>query len=199
MGDSHPIFKDVSRETLDKLYLYESLLRKWQSKINLIGPSTVDHIWHRHFLDSAQLMPLIPSRETIIVDIGSGAGFPGLVLAILGYCHVHLVESDQRKCAFLKEVARQTQTGISIHHQRIEQFSLPHIDIITSRACSSLSKLINMLWHLMEKNPICLFHKGKKYTKELEELTGWSYHLNVRPSQTDDSGVILEFSNITRA
>ena len=93
----------VSRETLDRLAAYEATLRKWQPKINLVGPSTLPDAWRRHFFDSAQLFPLLPESVRVLVDLGSGAGFPGLVLSIMGVPEVHLVESDSRKCAFLRE------------------------------------------------------------------------------------------------
>ena len=100
----------VSRETLERLRIYEALLRKWQAKINLVGPATLDDAWRRHFLDSAQLFPLLPANAQVVVDLGSGAGFPGLVLAVMGVPTVHLIESDLRKAAFLREVARETAT-----------------------------------------------------------------------------------------
>src|SRR3954469_13124540 len=102
------VLTGVSRETRERLDIYADLLRKWQRSINLVGPRTVGDLWNRHFLDSAQLLPLMPPGVSVLVDFGSGAGFPGLVLAILGVKQVHLIESDQRKATFLREVARAT-------------------------------------------------------------------------------------------
>ncbi len=192
-------FADVSRETYDKLKTYMSLLEQWQNSINLISPSTLPHIWERHILDSLQLLPLITGKQNKILDVGSGAGFPGLVLAIAGCSHVTLVESDHRKVSFMREVARVTDCTVDIKCQRIESLPPLHPDIITSRACANLSQLLNILCHLVEKNTICLFHKGEKYTKELETASAeWAFDHIIHPSQTDASGVILEISHCER-
>jgi len=120
----------VSRETLDRLRRYGALLEKWQKRINLVAAGTVPDLWRRHMLDSAQLMVPIAAlnkEKPMILDLGSGAGFPGLVLAMLDAGEVHLVESDQRKCAFLREVARETETALTIHESRIEDLAPPMI------------------------------------------------------------------------
>ena len=114
---------DVSRETLARLELYAELLGRWNRAINLVGKRTLDDLWRRHFLDSAQLLPLLPpldGRPRVLADLGSGAGFPGRVLAILGAVLVHLVESDLKKATFLREVARATGAPASVHAARIE-------------------------------------------------------------------------------
>ena len=110
----------VSRETLDRLIAYDGLLRKWQPKINLVGPSTLPDAWKRHFLDSAQLLPLIPEPDRPVVDIGTGAGFPGLVLAILGLPHVHLIEHNMQKIAFLQSVIQALDLPVTIHGKKVE-------------------------------------------------------------------------------
>ena len=112
---------DVSRETLDRLTLYLELLERWQPAINLVGPATLADPWRRHLLDSAQLVAHLPARRPLLVDLGSGAGFPGMVLAILGAGPVTLIESDRRKAQFLREVARATATDVTIRAERIEQ------------------------------------------------------------------------------
>lgn len=187
---------DVPRETIDKFDTYAALLVRWQQHMNLVGASTLSDLWVRHVADSAQLMPFLPDRNAVILDVGSGAGFPGLVLSILGYTNVHLVESDQRKCVFLREVARAVGVSPTIHATRVESLILPRVDVVTSRACGNLSKLFHILWHLMGENAICLFHKGKNYTKEVEEAKGWVFNLNAHPSQTPGDGVILEITHI---
>ncbi len=194
----HPIFSNVSRETIERLDTYASLLTRWQKRVNLIGPNTVEDIWTRHFADSLQLAPYIPHSHSIIVDIGSGAGFPGLVLAIAGFGHVHIVESDLKKIAFLKEVARQTDVPVTLHSVRAETLRLPQVDVYTSRACGGLPKLLNMLGPQCQKNTICLFHKGKNYTKELHEVEDWDYDLTVHPSQIAEGSVILQLTHIRR-
>lgn len=193
----HPLFSDVPRETIEKLEAYSALLVQWQKRINLVGPSTLLDIWGRHFADSLQLIPLLPAdHNAVIVDIGTGAGFPGLVLSILGYTHVHLIESDQRKCAFLREVARVTGVSPVIHASRAESVILPQVAVFTSRACGNLSELLNILRSQIEENTICLFHKGRNYTKELKAVTGWKFDLTVHPSHVSEDSVILELNHI---
>lgn len=194
----HPVFADVSRETIDKLGVYASLLQQWQQHMNLVSAATLPELWDRHFADSAQLIPLLPDRSAVIADIGSGAGFPGLVLSILGFSNVHLIESDRRKCAFLQEAARITGASVTIHTARMESVILPPVDVFTSRACSNLSNLLNILRLHLQKNSFCLFHKGKNYTKELEDVTGWAFDLSIHPSRVADDSVILEIRNITQ-
>ena len=127
---------DVSRETLSRLRRYDALLRRWQKAINLVSADSLTDAWRRHFWDSAQLLPLIPAGTRSLLDVGSGAGFPGLVLAILGVEGVTLVESDGRKCAFLREVARETGTRVTILADRLERLAdrIQPPDIITARA-----------------------------------------------------------------
>ena len=145
---------DVSRETLERLAAYERLLKQWQKAVNLVAPATLDDVWHRHFADSAQLLPLIPPSATRIMDLGSGAGFPGLVLAILlaeqrKTARVTLVESDMRKAAFLREVARTVSLPVDILVTRIEnpetQVKLATADVVTARALAPLPKLLAWL------------------------------------------------------
>src|SRR5437660_4118565 len=119
----------VSRETLPRLDAYAELLRRWSPRINLVAASTLDDLWRRHFLDSAQLLPLVPSAARSLIDLGSGAGFPGLVLAILGVPGVELVEADSRKCAFLREAARIAAAPVMIRNARIESLSAHQLDV----------------------------------------------------------------------
>lgn len=190
---------DVSRETFNKLSLYHNLLLKWQPQINLVGPNTIADSWQRHFLDSAQLLKYIDDKTQSIADIGSGAGFPGLVLATCGATNVHLIESDTRKITFLREVSRITQTNVTIHHQRSEKGIDTPIRIIVSRACSELDHLLELSSPYVSHETICLFHKGKNYSTELEGATKrWMFDHNILPSVTDPQGVILKLSNIRK-
>jgi len=132
---------DVSRETLVQLQRYADLLQKWGKRINLVGPSTLDDIWRRHMLDSAQLWPHLPADTRVLVDFGSGAGFPGLVLAIMGVPEVHLIESNQRKCVFLREVARATGVNVTVHSTRIEAVAGFPAAVVTARALAILAIL----------------------------------------------------------
>lgn len=151
----------VSRETRERLDIYAGLLRKWQRSINLVGPRTIGDLWNRHFTDSAQLLPLIPSAETpttrVLVDFGSGAGFPGLVLAILGAGEVHLIESDQRKATFLREVARATGTPVTVHAKRIEQVAPFPADVVSARALAPLNDLLGFAAPFLRPDSLCLW------------------------------------------
>ncbi|MEX0299916.1 MAG: 16S rRNA (guanine(527)-N(7))-methyltransferase RsmG, partial [Kordiimonas sp.] len=137
---------DVPRETLIRLETYGQLLVKWQKAKNLVSNSTLDDIWRRHFLDSAQLAPLLRKelgeKPLSMLDIGSGAGFPGLVLAALDVGTAHMVESVGRKCVFMRQVVRETGADATIHNVRVEEIEPFDIDIITSRACARVLQLI---------------------------------------------------------
>lgn len=192
---------DVSRETLDRLRCYRDLLERWQKAINLVGPKTLEDAWRRHFWDSAQLRNHIPPSTQTLLDVGSGAGFPGLVLAILGVKGVILVESDGRKCTFLREVARQTKTPVTIHHARLETLEgrVPPPDIITARAFASLDLLLEKIKLYIRPNTVCLFHKGRVVDEEIAAARKtWTMALEKIPSETDPSGVILRIEGIRR-
>ena len=193
---------NVSRETLGRLERYAELLRKWQRAINLVGPDTLPDLWRRHMLDSAQLYPLIPPGARTLLDLGSGAGFPGLVLAILGVPEVHLVESDSRKCAFLREAGRVTGTipgNVTIHSCRIEDLRPWPVDVITARACARLDRLLAYAEPFLGERTICLFPKGRTVNEELTEAAKtWSMTVERRPSVTESSGVILQLGHIRR-
>ena len=192
-------FNNVPRETIDKLHLYEATLTKWQKSINLVSNSTIQDVWTRHFLDSAQLTPLITSPESIILDIGSGAGFPSMVLAIMGYSHIHLVESDAKKCTFLREISRICSVKPTIHNKRIESIKPFPCDVIISRACAPLETLISYALPFMTKNTYCLFPKGQNYTKEIDDAKkNWEFTFTLTPSLSDASGNIIKITNITK-
>src|SRR6202044_3793088 len=131
-----------SRETLDRFGTYVDLLGAWNRRINLVGRNTIGDVWRRHILDCAQLIRYVPPQARVLVDLGSGAGLPGLVLAILGVPEVHLVESDLRKAAFLREAARVTGATAQIHPQRAEKMPRLAADLITARAVASLPDLL---------------------------------------------------------
>src|SRR5262245_2955176 len=153
---------NVSRETLRRLATYAALLEKWQAKINLVGPATLPDLWRRHFLDSAQLLPLLGHPSGTLVDLGSGAGFPGLVLTIMTDWRVHLVDSDQRKCAFLRQVALDCGVldRVTIHAKRIEQVTGIAADVVTARACAPLVELLALAAPFVGQTGRCLFLKG---------------------------------------
>jgi 16S rRNA (guanine527-N7)-methyltransferase len=189
----------VSRETLARLERYLALLERWQPAINLVGPATFRDPWRRHFWDSAQLMRQIPPGARSLLDFGSGAGFPGMVLAILGVPGVVLVESDGRKSAFLREVARETGTAVTVHAARLESLAgqITPPDVITARAVASLDLLLDRIKLYMTPNTVCLFHKGRRADDEIAEARRrWTMTLEKIPSETDPSGVILRVEGI---
>jgi 16S rRNA (guanine527-N7)-methyltransferase len=191
----------VSAETLGRLQIYADLLEKWQKKINLVGPATVPDLWQRHMMDSAQLYRLLPGPDCSILDFGSGAGFPGLVLAIMGAPRVTLVESDGRKCAFLAEVMRATGAGSAarLENSRIEALVPTRSDVVTCRALAPLDKLLGLSAPFLGADSICLFLKGKKTDQELTEAAKkWMMQVTKIPSQTDPSGTILKLEYVAR-
>jgi 16S rRNA (guanine527-N7)-methyltransferase len=206
---------DVSRETLAHLVTYQELLLKWQRRINLIGPATAKDSWQRHFLDSGQLHPLLTAAlkgrrgPAVLYDLGSGAGFPGLVLALMARgsgqpLSAHLVESDGRKAAFLAEVCRATglARAVTVHAARIEALPLdrlPAADIVTSRALAALPELLSLAAPLLAPHGIALFLKGAKAGDELTQAAKhWKMQVERLPSRTDPSGTILRVAAITR-
>jgi 16S rRNA (guanine527-N7)-methyltransferase len=190
----------VSRETLERLQAYEALLRQWQATINLVAPSTLTALWERHFADSAQLLALAPADPLNWLDLGSGAGFPGLVLAIMlaerKGAKVSLVESDQRKAAFLAEVARKTGAPVDILCKRIEtaatQAKLPPFDVVTARALAPLPRLLSLAMPYFSPKTTGVFPKGREAEAEIEAAReGFGFDVALAPSLTDAHGRIL--------
>ena len=190
---------NVSHETLERLGQYAALLVKWQRGLNLVGASTLDDLWRRHMLDSAQLLPLIPSGARRLVDLGSGAGFPGLVLATLGVEGVELVESNGRKCAFLAEAARVMAVQVQIHNARIDSLPAMPADVITARACAPLPALLSYAERFIGDHTVCLFHKGARVEAELTAARKeWRMTATQIPSRTESRSVVLQIQGLTR-
>ena len=186
---------NVSRETYNKLSKYHDLVIKWQKSINLISNNDIANIWERHIIDSLKLLPFLP-KDKNIVDIGSGGGFPSIILAISGY-KVTLIESDKKKTIFLSEVIRELKLDANIINKRAEKLDKTDVcaDIITARACASLEKLFSISNNFLSINSICFFHKGKNYAKELEEaFSKWVFAHEIH--QINGEGVIVEISGI---
>jgi 16S rRNA (guanine527-N7)-methyltransferase len=184
-------YKNVSRETFLRLQDYVELLKKWQKTINLISPSTISDIWFRHIIDSVQLIEYIDEND-VIADIGSGAGFPGLVLGMLGVKSMTLIESDTRKAVFLREAARITHTNIHIVNQRVEDASLSDFSVITARGFASIKAVLASLSDKINTNSKLLLLKGKKYKSEIEEAQReYSFDYKVYPSITDKESAVL--------
>jgi 16S rRNA (guanine527-N7)-methyltransferase len=190
----------VSRETIERLKTYEALLKQWQKTINLVAPSTLADVWHRHFADSTQLLALAPPNAKHWVDLGSGAGFPGLVLAILlaerGGGRVTLIESDTRKAAFLAEVARRTGAAVDIQGTRIEksatQAKVGPVDVVTARALAPLPRLLGLSAPFFSGPTVGLFLKGREGEAEVQVAEKlWEFEADLRPSLTDASGRVV--------
>ena len=192
----------VPYETILRLDAYRERLIFWNDKMNLVAPSTISQIWVRHFLDSAQLMPLIPEEATSVADLGSGAGFPGLVLSILAKetkknLHVFAIESTGKKAEFLATVAEELGLEVSVKRERIETIKNLKADIITARALTALPELLKYANRLIKKDSLCLFLKGRKATEELTEAEKyWTFNTTIHKSLSDESGKILVIKNL---
>lgn len=194
---------NVSRESLARLERYVALLLQWQRRINLIGPSTVDQVWQRHILDALQLVPLLPPGTKTIADLGSGAGIPGLVLAIATGVEVHLYESNGKKAAFLREAARRCEAKAVIHQVRIETIGADpnhaKADVVTARALAPLSRLLDQAEPFLRDGALGLFHKGQDVDAELTEASkSWRIIAERHPSLTDSKAVILAVKEASR-
>ncbi|MGD9866707.1 MAG: 16S rRNA (guanine(527)-N(7))-methyltransferase RsmG [Hyphomicrobiales bacterium] len=190
---------------MQRLALYESLLNRWQKSINLVAPDSLPGTWHRHFADSAQLAALAPDARTWL-DLGSGAGFPGMVVAILlanRGARVHLCESNAKKCAFLAEVARKTGAPVEIHQTRIERLvresTVAATEVVTARALAPLGELLEMASPLLENGACGLFLKGMRAVDEIAAARrGWTFRHRCHGSRTDPAGRIVEITGLKR-
>jgi 16S rRNA (guanine527-N7)-methyltransferase len=188
----------VSGDKLGKLEVYVDLLRHWARRINLVSQASLIDPWRRHVLDSAQLFPLLPDDGKAVLDLGSGAGLPGLILAILGAPRVQLVESTGRKCAFLAQAMRETGTTARLHDCRVKELAPFPAGVVTARACAPLPRLLALAWPFVEGGGMCLFLKGRKADKELTESTKkWTMDVTRTTSLSDPSGVILKVENLS--
>ncbi len=197
----------VSRETMERLSVYESLLRKWQKSINLVSKSTLDDLWRRHFWDSAQLWGLTSDKDQKWADFGSGAGFPGLVLAIMGHnrpgFQMNLIESDQRKSVFLREVIRETGAPAHVHTSRIEADdtieAIGRCDALSARACAPLDRLLGWSEPYFGPNTEAYFLKGAQVDEELTlARKSWTFKVTSYPSQADPQGSVLKVEQLAR-
>jgi 16S rRNA (guanine527-N7)-methyltransferase len=203
--DFAEVFK-VPRETIHRLERYAGLLREGQARANLVSGKTLGQVWDRHFADSAQILRLAP-RARIWLDLGSGAGFPGLVVAILQANHanfrMHLVESTAKKCAFLAEVARVTQAPVEIHCMRIEELkrAAPSLapEVISARALAPLPRLLELAQPWMGRGVKGLFLKGREAKKEIEAAQRrFSFACKLHPSMTAPDSAIIEITDLRK-
>ncbi len=191
----------VSRETEARLREYLALLQRWNNRINLVADRDPAAWWQRHVVDSLQLFPLLPPSHGPLVDLGSGAGFPGMVLAAATGWPTHLVESDRRKCAFLVEAARiMGLTKVQVHPKRIEAVILPPALVVTARALAPLTVLLRHAYRLLAPGGVALFPKGRTAEQELTAAAAdWTMRVARFPSRTDPESLILLISEIRPA
>lgn len=194
---------NVSRETIDLLRVYEALVRKWNPRINLVSKSNLETLWERHIVDSLQVVRCAELPKTW-VDLGSGGGFPGLVAAIVAKtenpeCHVTLVESDQRKGAFLRTVIRECGLSATVISDRIEKVEPLSAQVLSARALADLNLLLEFAEQHLGADGICLFPKGATWKKEVESAREkWSFDVDTITSSTNPEAVILKVRGVAR-
>ncbi|MDA5092982.1 16S rRNA (guanine(527)-N(7))-methyltransferase RsmG [Aliiroseovarius sp. KMU-50] len=200
-----PAELDVSRETLERLKIYAELLKKWNPAINLVAPSTLDDLWHRHMLDSAQVFLARPELAKSWCDVGTGGGFPGVVVAIMAKdampeLKVTCIESDIRKATFLRTVLRETDVTADVISDRIEKAPEQNADVFSARALAPLKDLLNFSQRHLADNGACLFLKGARFQEEIDEAReNWRFEVDKIPSMTNSDAVILKIGAINRA
>ena len=183
---------DVSRETSRRLDAYVALLLEWRERMNLIGPGEDGHVWHRHVLDCGQIARFVPRHCGSLFDLGSGAGLPGLVLAILGVPGVELVESDRKKAAFLRLAAETVGVDVTVRACRAEDLDCPPAEVVTARALAPLERLVPMAHRIMAPASVAIFPKGRGVDAELAAVTRlWHLWYARKASLTDTQGCLL--------
>ena len=195
---------DVSRETIERLKIYAAMLAEWNARTNLVSQASLKQVWRRHFLDSAQLAPFIPESANCMVDLGSGAGFPGLVLAEMlrnrKTFRVVLYEATGKKCKFLEAISRKLGLEVEIRNMRIEDSPPEPFDIIVARALAPLERLLPYAQRFWGPNSMALFLKGQNVGGELTQgAKSWNMKAQRHPSQSDPSGAILRITELHRA
>jgi len=190
----------VSRETLDRLKRHAELLADWNARHNLVSDRSLAEVWKRHFWDSAQIIDLVPAGAKTLVDLGSGAGFPGLVLATLRpELRITLIEATRKKYDFLKVVAGELGLKADIRNERIEEVAPEPFDVITARACAPLSQLLSYAQRFWARGSRALLHKGQNLASELTEAhKSWKIQVEQHSSRSDPSGIILEIRELQR-
>lgn len=194
----------VSRETMERFQSYHDLLLQWTKAINLIAPSTINDVRSRHIADSAQVFALMPRTAKSLTDLGSGGGLPGIVLAILAAekqpeLRVTLVESDQRKAIFLKDVVRRLDLSANVLAKRIEDLDIQRSDVLTARALAPMAKLLTFADRLMKPSGMALLQKGRNFAAELAESQAhWRFTCHTHQSLTEPQARILQIEDIHR-
>jgi len=202
MSREEEVFADVPRETMERLEIYADLLRKWNPRINVVASSTLRELWTRHIADSLQISGLASANSW--VDLGSGGGFPGLVVAIaqadLPGFRMTMIESDQRKCAFLRTVIRETGAPATVLAERIEQALPQGAEVVSARALAPLDQLLAHVERHRRADGCALFLKGESWQKEVEAAQqNWRFTYEAEPSKTNPVSVILKIGECARA
>ena len=183
--------------TRARLETHVAMLADWSTRMNLVGRSTLADPWRRHVLDSAQVFAHLPQDCRTLVDMGSGAGFPGLVLAIMGVPEVTLIEATQKKCTFLRAVAEATATPVEIRAERLEATEQAPVDVVTARALAPVGDLLRLGRGFIARGTTCLFLKGARAERELTEAAAdWKMTIDRHPSLSHPDGVLLELDNV---
>ena len=205
LSEDERVFQDwhhVSRETIDRLRVYAHLLTKWNLSVNLVSRTTVGALWKRHFLDSAAIYRVRPTGPAHWLDIGSGGGFPGMVLAILDAAtpsrsRFTLVEANQRKCAFLRQVAHATGIDVAVCNMRVEEAAPQSADIVTARGCAPLPRLLDWSSRHLAPGGRCLFLKGAKCREEIiAAKVAWRFGYDI--DRVNGASTVLTIRNLTR-
>jgi 16S rRNA (guanine527-N7)-methyltransferase len=195
----------VSRETFAALQSFEALVQRWTPAINLVSKSSAANLWDRHIVDSAQLFAVCPTQARTWVDLGSGGGFPGLVIAILAKealpaLQVTLVEADLRKATFLRQAALKLGLPVAVISARIESLPALQADVLSARALTALPALLALAATHLRADGVAVFPKGARYSEELVQARkAWVFDVETRPSLSDDEAAILVIRNIHRA
>ena len=195
---------DVSRETLDALKYLEDLVVLWNPAINLISNSSVSDLWSRHIVDSAQLFLFTLPDEGLWLDVGSGGGFPGIVVSIVAKelapsLRVVLVESDNRKCVFLRTVIRELGLSVKVINDRIENVKLDDVVYLSARALRNLNSLLFIVENNVSRETVCVFPKGRSYKKELvESQKNWKFDFNLIDSNTSEDSKVIVLKGLER-
>lgn len=195
---------NVSRETIERLEQFAELTRKWNPSINLVAKSTIADLWTRHIVDSAQLFQFAPESTARWTDIGSGGGFPGIVLAAISVekspqIQFSLIESDQRKATFLRTAARELGLKVTVIADRVEKAEAQNADVLTARALSSLSDLFPYVIRHLSPSGMAVLPKGKSYAEEIQVAQAdWHFEVTSQPSMTDEQARILVVKDIYR-
>lgn len=197
-------FHALTSDIIQKLESYSQQLLAWNQKINLIGKSTQDELWSRHIVDSAQLVRFLPGecpgKPKTIIDFGSGAGLPVVVMALLApHHHYHAIESVGKKAIFLREMVRILELPLTVHNERIESIKNCKADIITARAFASTGNILAYAEAFLQKESLCILLKGCKAKEELDAAgRDWTFTLNQHPSLSEADGSVIILSNIER-